>query len=58
MNLREISSSVSNSLSDRISSVMQSDFLQSLENFLSNGGKDIKMIVIHICICLKFQYFY
>ena len=44
MNLREISSSVSNSLSDRISSVMQSDFLQSLENFLSNGGKDIKMI--------------
>ena len=44
MDLREISSSVSNSLSDRISSIMQSDFLQSLENFLSNGGKDIKMI--------------
>ena len=44
MDLREISSSVSNYLGDRISSVMQSDFLQSLENFLSNGGKDIKMI--------------
>lgn len=44
MDLREISSSVSNSLSDRINSVMQSDFLQSLENFLSNRGKDIKMI--------------